>query len=748
MIPISVLAVLQRKARKTRSKQEVQQQRSDLYERTCREIDDLVAQHHQRLAGNWASYIGGIYARYSTRFQDSITDQVRTMLEEAERWNIRVPRENIFFDMAARGYQTRRHGLQELQAALVAGTLQVLLVFSTNRLFRKAYKSMAFVEEEVVERGKRCIFVSNGIDTADGDRWRAWLQFHAMMDEMGAGMYAANVRAGQQGLFERGMVSGALPVGYTGEDVPGELTKRKKPRQKVVVEPQEATYVQRVFKWFVESGLAISEIARRLNDDPDSPSPSRSQTGRWRHRTVRALLSNGCYRGCWTYGKTETKWQSKKDYARQIPRSQPLATRQFEHLRIVADPLWHAAQARLAQNRRAAGRKSKDGVRAKRPRLLNGFFWCPEHNRALEVSGGFGHAMVCRDCRATDAATRPLYSYLDRQLALQVIGQRLVDLLRADEDLIQRIITACQTQAEQLQQADPARLQKLRTQETKVARSIEFAIQHLGETEEELTLSQKIVRNLRTQRSELLAEISQLEAAAARPSRMPTHAEVQTLVQDLQRTFEAIATDAADADELGRVREVCQLLTGGRIELFQQGERRKHGGWLQGRFRCDLLGYAVRQLTGVIPDLDGVGCTVVVDFVSPTTENPELQRAWELHECGHLNKEGARRLGCSRSKVTKLLQTAAQQRGVQLEDGHARRGRLKQVQEGPPRFQRIADDVKRLADAGVLFGAIAEQLQCSVALITKAWQFWHTFRGLEAPDGRTRRKSLTRKQAA
>jgi biotin operon repressor len=245
-----------------------------------------------------------------------------------------------------------------------------------------------------------------------------------------------------------------------------------------------------------------------------------------------------------------------------------------------------------------------------------------------------------------------------------------------------------------------------------------------------------------------LAEISQLEAVAASPYRVPTQAEVQTLVQNLQEVFEGAAIDAADADEVGRIREVFQLLTGGRIELVQQGERRKHGGWLQGRFRCNLLGYAVWQLTGVIPDSEGVGCTVVVDFLPPAIENPELQQAWELYECGHLNKEIARRLGCSRSKVTKLLQTAMRQRGVELVDGRARRGLLKQVQEGPPLFQRISDDVKRLADAGELFHTIASQLQCSVALITKAWQFWHTSRSLEAPDGRTRRKSLTRKQAA
>jgi DNA invertase Pin-like site-specific DNA recombinase len=235
---------------------------------------------------------------------------------------------------------------------LAEGKLAVLLVFATNRLYRKAYKSLQFVEEEVVERGGRCIFVKSGIDTADGDRWRGWMQIHAMMDEIGAGMYADHVRAGQRGLFERGMVYGTLPVGYAGDDVPGELTKRKKPRQKIVIESSEAKFVESVFRWFVTDHVPISEIARRLNDDTDSPWPSRSQTGRWTHRTVRNLLMNACYRGFWSYGKTVTKWQSRKDYARQEPREEPLGTKQFDHLRIVSDEVWYAAQAKLATYQR------------------------------------------------------------------------------------------------------------------------------------------------------------------------------------------------------------------------------------------------------------------------------------------------------------------------------------------------------------------------------------------------------------
>ena len=88
-------------------------------------------------------------------------------------------------------------------AALAANRVQVVLVFTTNRLFRKNYKALKFIEEEIVERGLRCLFVKNKLDTADGDRWRLPLQLHAAIDEAGTGMYAENVRAGHLGLFLR-----------------------------------------------------------------------------------------------------------------------------------------------------------------------------------------------------------------------------------------------------------------------------------------------------------------------------------------------------------------------------------------------------------------------------------------------------------------------------------------------------------------------------------------------------------------
>lgn len=52
---------------------------------------------------------------------------------------------------------------------------RVVFFFATNRLFRKHYRSIQFVEEEVVDRGLPAVFVKNAVDTDEKRRWRALL---------------------------------------------------------------------------------------------------------------------------------------------------------------------------------------------------------------------------------------------------------------------------------------------------------------------------------------------------------------------------------------------------------------------------------------------------------------------------------------------------------------------------------------------------------------------------------------------
>ena len=351
----------------------IQAERQALTQQTHAEIQTLAAEQQALLPPAQAQWVGAIYARYSTRFQCSIGDQVRSMFEEAVKRGIHVPAENVFFDQAVRGGKNDRQGLNQLRAVLEQRQVRVLLLFSTNRLFRRLHHTLAFVDQVVKEWGVRCLFVKSGIDNADKQKWEMLLQMHGMIDQLSVSMSSEHIRAAHEGLFDRTLVHGTLAFGYTGMAVAGPPTRRNQARREIAVDEATAAWVRRIYRWYGTERLPITTIVQQLNAAPDVPLPPKATTGRWTYLAVHRLLQNPRYRGLWLYGEKENTWIVSKDYARPVLRAEPLRQRQFEELRIVSDELWFTVQQRLAEEQhRHAGRQPKDGDRASRPRLLNG----------------------------------------------------------------------------------------------------------------------------------------------------------------------------------------------------------------------------------------------------------------------------------------------------------------------------------------------------------------------------------------
>ena len=286
-----------------------------------------------------------------------------------------MPDKLVFFDKAVRGCRRRRAGLKALQDALDQDEIDVLLVFSTSRLFRKVYKSLGFVEEEIVDRDKRCVFVKSGIDTADQDRWRQLLHLHSMIDGFVVQMSVSHIRAAHEGLLDREMVHGTLTYGYKGDPVAGELTKRNRPRRRIVIDPVQAEWVRRIFTWYVDEGLTIGQCFRGLNKER-APLPPRCTTGLWTRQAVNTVLSNPRYRGLWQYGDTQAVYLNRQDYVRQVRRETPLKSKQIDRLRIIDEVTWLRAQERKANEPRRGGRKAKRKDRRRRPEFLNALLFC------------------------------------------------------------------------------------------------------------------------------------------------------------------------------------------------------------------------------------------------------------------------------------------------------------------------------------------------------------------------------------
>jgi DNA invertase Pin-like site-specific DNA recombinase len=741
-VRVWLLALKRERGRRgRRTKAEIEAERKELQEKVEGEIAAIVAEMHALLPMEKAASIGAAYARYSTDFQHSISDQVRAIFEAAIKLGIFIPLAFICFDLAVPGCKKRRPGLDRLTAILKTKKAKTLLVLTTNRLYRKLYQCMIFVEEQVVGRGIRCIFIGSKIDSAIDERWRMPLQMHGMMDEMASGMYAANIQAAHIGLFLQGMVVSTLPFGYMGKDIAGPLTKKGLTRQMIVIDDELAEWVKKIFHWFVVDRMIQARILEQLNDQAVPPGPKSDGTF-WTAQALHYLLTNPCYRGWWAYGKGKNDWQGEADYSKRVMRVQPLQEKQFEHLRLVPDEIWQKAQELLlASPQKNAGRKPVDGDRAKRPRDLNGLLVCKAHHCSLKVGGTYGQYMFCAKCRTLPKAKRPLYSYLNRALALKLICQAIADAIREDRRLIDDLMKPFVEAAAGLQQSDPKVLASWQAKAEKLTKRIYFIQSNPGESERDLEESKQQLKVLRGERSVADAEIAAIISANRRACRVPKVEEFTQLLDELEAVLIEAALGKEPADH-GALRTLLEVVTGGEIVIEQMGERKACQGWLRARFHLHVV-----ETCGARLALNGGGNVssreIVVEIREPTVAERQIDEVKALHNQGMLVTAIGVKLGIDRHQVTAALRIWSERNGAPPpEDGRTRRARMADKLLKPPVFQRIADECKELLDEGLLIEEIATRVGRIPDTVRSALKYWHEQRGQLMPDMRNRRKTL------
>jgi site-specific DNA recombinase len=381
---------------------------------------------------------GCIYARYSTKYQQSIEDQVRVCREWAEKNDVDITEDHVFTDRAVTGKSHRRDGMNKMLSAIQNDEVDVDIDFATNRIYRKTYRSMQFAEEEIGDRRKRCVFVSQNLDTDNEKTWRSQMQLYAMMDELHVQMLGGQVRAAQQGLALRKRVYGSLTFGYRGIVIPGPLTRMNRPPREWDIDPAQAPWVLQVFRWFTEEGrLGYAQIARRLRQSNVPPPP---QVHQWTAGAVRYLLANRRYIGDFSFGWTKSVWQNKASYSRQFRLETPQMAHQDESLRIVDDGLFFAAQRRASSYKGKGGRKRKGTEGSVVDHLLKDLLWCPTHNRPLTTRGANGEYLACRKCKDQDEQT--LVSIGNRNLIQRLLCEELARRIQQDANLVKKIIDA------------------------------------------------------------------------------------------------------------------------------------------------------------------------------------------------------------------------------------------------------------------------------------------------------------------
>jgi DNA invertase Pin-like site-specific DNA recombinase len=316
-----------------------------------------------------------IYSRVSSarqKEQETIGSQTAALRTHAGQLGLDVPEQWVFQDDGHSGASLVRPALERLRDLVCQVPVDVLLVYSPDRLARK-YAYQALLIEEFAKAGTSVVFVKG--PRGDSPEDALLVQFQGMIAEYERAQILERTRRGKTHRAKAGAInvlSGA-PFGYRYV----RKTEHAEARYEIVA--HEAAIVAELFGRYADGGVAIAELTRWL-----SGLGVRTRTGksRWDRSVVWGMLRNPAYAGRACFGKTMRAEQSAglnrtaRLAGRSTPRHYTVTDRAREDWleipvpALVGQDTWTRAQRRLADNKRYAARNTTD------PSLLQGICAC------------------------------------------------------------------------------------------------------------------------------------------------------------------------------------------------------------------------------------------------------------------------------------------------------------------------------------------------------------------------------------
>jgi site-specific DNA recombinase len=316
-----------------------------------------------------------IYARVSSARQkkdETIGSQTAALREHAAQARLDVPEEWVFEDEGHSGATLVRPALEALRDLVAQGCVDVVLVYSPDRLARK-FAYQALLLEEFARAGVRAEFVRG--PRGDSPEDQLLVQFQGIFAEYEKAQLAERYRRGKAHRARTGSVnvlSGA-PFGYRyvrKTDLAGAAYE--------IIE-YEAALVAEMFRRYADDGASIADLARWLTGQG---APTRTGKDRWDRSVVWAMLRNPAYAGTAVFGKTmaTSGTPGLNRLARLQGRSVPRAVKTVDRPReewleipvpaLVDQVTFARVRQRLEDNKRFAARNTKV------PSLLQGLAAC------------------------------------------------------------------------------------------------------------------------------------------------------------------------------------------------------------------------------------------------------------------------------------------------------------------------------------------------------------------------------------
>jgi site-specific DNA recombinase len=316
-----------------------------------------------------------IYARVSSARQkkdETIGSQTAALREHAAQARLDVPAEWVFEDEGHSGATLVRPALEALRDLVAQGCVDVVLVYSPDRLARK-FAYQALLLEEFARAGVRAEFVRG--PRGDSPEDQLLVQFQGMFAEYEKAQLMERYRRGKAHRARTGSVnvlSGA-PFGYRY------VRKSDHAGAAYEIIEHEAVLVAEMFRRYADDGAAIADLGRWLAGQGVS---TRTGKHRWDRSVIWGMLRNPAYAGCAVFGKTmaTSGTPGLNRVARLQGRATPRAVKTVDRPReewleipvpaIVDQDTFARVRQRLEDNKRFAARNTKV------PSLLQGLAAC------------------------------------------------------------------------------------------------------------------------------------------------------------------------------------------------------------------------------------------------------------------------------------------------------------------------------------------------------------------------------------
>ena len=338
-----------------------------------------------------------IYARVSSARQakdQTIGSQTAALRAHAATSRLDVPEEWVFEDEGHSGATLVRPALEALRDLAAQGLVDVVLVYSPDRLARK-FAYQALLIEEFARAGTKVEFVCG--PRGDSPEDQLLIQFQGMFAEYEKAQLMERYRRGKAYRARTGSVNvlGGAPFGYRY------LRKTPESGARYEVMACEAVLVAEMFRRYADDGATIADLARWLTGQGV---PTRTGKHRWDRSVIWGMLRNPAYAGKAVFGKTQIIHEQPglNRVARLQGRTTPRAVKTVDRPRdewteiavpaIVTEETFARAQQRLEDNKRFAARN------ARVPSLLQGLAACS--------ACGYGYYRT-----STRTARRKIYYY-------------------------------------------------------------------------------------------------------------------------------------------------------------------------------------------------------------------------------------------------------------------------------------------------------------------------------------------------